>query len=154
MHTPSIAFRHLPPKEGCRKPVLGVWGPCSNCRIVRVILTTCRRHGASGNHMQVADLWWSLCHVLIPMTAMIVSGSGYHSRVGFTSHTHSQLIPPPHLSITSWFPDRFTDCSSPWYNRTGWLGVKHQLTYSLIVRWYPQLAWTSQGSLCHVLHHK
>ena len=22
--TPSIAFRHLPPKEGCRKPVLGV----------------------------------------------------------------------------------------------------------------------------------
>ena len=24
-HTPSIAFRHLPPKEGCRKPVLGVW---------------------------------------------------------------------------------------------------------------------------------
>ena len=21
--------------------------------------------------------------------------------------------------------------SSPWYNRTGWLGVKHQLTYSL-----------------------
>ena len=25
-HTPSIAFRHLPPKEGCRNPVLGVWG--------------------------------------------------------------------------------------------------------------------------------
>ena len=24
-HTPSIAFHHLPPKEGCRKPVLGVW---------------------------------------------------------------------------------------------------------------------------------
>ena len=24
-HTPSIAFRHLPPKEGCRKPVLGVY---------------------------------------------------------------------------------------------------------------------------------
>ena len=24
-HTPSIAFRHLPPKEGCRKPVPGVW---------------------------------------------------------------------------------------------------------------------------------
>ena len=25
-HTPSIAFRHLPPrKEGCRKPVLWVW---------------------------------------------------------------------------------------------------------------------------------
>ena len=24
-HTPSIAFRHLPPKEGCRKQVLGVW---------------------------------------------------------------------------------------------------------------------------------
>ena len=24
-HTPSIAFRHLPPKEGCRKPTLGVW---------------------------------------------------------------------------------------------------------------------------------
>ena len=23
--TPSTAFRHLPPKEGCRKPVLGVW---------------------------------------------------------------------------------------------------------------------------------
>ena len=24
-HTPSIAFRHLPPKEeGCRKPVFGV----------------------------------------------------------------------------------------------------------------------------------
>ena len=23
-HAPSIAFRHLPPKEGCRKPVLGV----------------------------------------------------------------------------------------------------------------------------------
>ena len=23
-HTPSTAFRHLPPKEGCRKPVLGV----------------------------------------------------------------------------------------------------------------------------------
>ena len=23
--TPSIAFRHLPPKEGCRKPVPGVW---------------------------------------------------------------------------------------------------------------------------------
>ena len=25
VHTPSIAFRHLPPKEGCHKPVLGVW---------------------------------------------------------------------------------------------------------------------------------
>ena len=26
-HTPSIAFRHFPPKkEGCRQPVLGVWG--------------------------------------------------------------------------------------------------------------------------------
>ena len=24
-HTLSIASRHLPPKEGCRKPVLGVW---------------------------------------------------------------------------------------------------------------------------------
>ena len=24
-HTPSITFRHLPPKEGCRKPVLGDW---------------------------------------------------------------------------------------------------------------------------------
>jgi len=24
VHTPSIAFRHLPPKEGCRKPLLGV----------------------------------------------------------------------------------------------------------------------------------
>ena len=24
IHTPSIAFRHLPPEEGCRKPVLGV----------------------------------------------------------------------------------------------------------------------------------
>jgi len=23
-HTPSTAFRHLPPKEGCRKPVLGI----------------------------------------------------------------------------------------------------------------------------------
>ena len=23
-HTPSTAFRHLPPKEGCRKPMLGV----------------------------------------------------------------------------------------------------------------------------------
>ena len=22
-------------------------------------------------------------------------------------------------------------CVSPWYNRTGWLGVKHQLTYLL-----------------------
>ena len=22
--TPSVAFRHLPPKEGCRKPVAGV----------------------------------------------------------------------------------------------------------------------------------
>ena len=25
LHTPSIAFWHLPPMEGCRKPVLGVW---------------------------------------------------------------------------------------------------------------------------------
>ena len=24
-HTPSTAFRHLPPKVGCRKPVLEVW---------------------------------------------------------------------------------------------------------------------------------
>ena len=24
-HTPSIAFRYFHPKEGCRKPVLGVW---------------------------------------------------------------------------------------------------------------------------------
>ena len=24
VHTPSIAFRHLPPKEGCRIPVIGV----------------------------------------------------------------------------------------------------------------------------------
>ena len=23
-HTPCIVFRHLPPKEGCRKPMLGV----------------------------------------------------------------------------------------------------------------------------------
>ena len=23
--TPSIAFRHLPPKEGCRRPVLGLY---------------------------------------------------------------------------------------------------------------------------------
>ena len=29
-HTPSIAFRHLPPKEGCCKPVLGVWGTPSD----------------------------------------------------------------------------------------------------------------------------
>ena len=28
MHTPSIAFQHLPPKEGCRKPVLWV---CTTC---------------------------------------------------------------------------------------------------------------------------
>ena len=21
------------------------------------------------------------------------------------------------------------DCHSPWYNRNGWLGVKHQVTY-------------------------
>ena len=28
-HTPSIAFQHFPPKEGCRKPVLGVCAqPC------------------------------------------------------------------------------------------------------------------------------
>jgi len=30
-HTPNIAFRHRPPKEGCRKPVLGVWAPGSRC---------------------------------------------------------------------------------------------------------------------------
>ena len=30
-HTPSIAFRQLPPKEGCRKPVLGVCC-CPCCR--------------------------------------------------------------------------------------------------------------------------
>ena len=23
-------------------------------------------------------------------------------------------------------------CVSPWYNRTGWLGVKHQLAYLLV----------------------
>ena len=28
MHSPSIAFRHLLLKEGCRKPVLGVCEPC------------------------------------------------------------------------------------------------------------------------------
>ena len=40
-HTPSIAFRHFPPrKEGCRKPVLGVWdfpfnGVTSCCSVWR-----------------------------------------------------------------------------------------------------------------------
>ena len=36
VHTPSIAFRHLPPKEGCRKPVLlagfGSGAPCHRCK--------------------------------------------------------------------------------------------------------------------------
>ena len=32
-------------------------------------------------------------------------------------------------------------CVSPWYNRTGWLGVKHQLTYLLII-----------GGSCHKSH--
>ena len=32
-HTPNIAFRHLPPKEGCRKPELGVClYPCRHAR--------------------------------------------------------------------------------------------------------------------------
>ena len=43
-HTPSIAFRHLPPRneDGCRKPVLGVWsgvepvGPASGHQRRRV----------------------------------------------------------------------------------------------------------------------
>ena len=33
-HTPSIGFRHLPPKGGCRKPVLGVWWEASHCLAV------------------------------------------------------------------------------------------------------------------------
>ena len=33
-YTPSIAFRHLPPKEGCRKPVLGVWGNGCTCYLL------------------------------------------------------------------------------------------------------------------------
>ena len=37
-----------------------------------------------------------------------------------STHTH----PPP---LLPW---------SPWYNRTGWLGVKHQLTY-LLLPWPP-----------------
>ena len=35
-HTPSTAFRHLPPKAGCRKPVLGVWAPRLSRRGVKV----------------------------------------------------------------------------------------------------------------------
>ena len=34
-HTLSIAFRHLPPKEGCRKPVFGVWIVPSVCLLYR-----------------------------------------------------------------------------------------------------------------------
>ena len=34
-HTLSIAFRHLPPKEGCRKPAFGVWIVPSVCLLYR-----------------------------------------------------------------------------------------------------------------------
>ena len=43
-HTPSIAFRHLPPKEGCRKPVLGVLGVgvwVYVCECVRALVGGC-----------------------------------------------------------------------------------------------------------------
>ena len=33
-------------------------------------------------------------------------------------------------TVNDWHISLFT---SPWYNRTGWLGVKHQLTYLLII---------------------
>ena len=33
LHTPGIAFRHLPPKEGCRKPMLRVGGGGVDVRV-------------------------------------------------------------------------------------------------------------------------
>ena len=36
----------------------------------------------------------------------------------------------PLLHVSSYW-GRFFGQASPWYNRTGWLGVKHQLTYLL-----------------------
>ena len=42
--TPSIVFRHSPPKEGCRKPVLGVW------------VSTTLRASLSGTFLQRKDV--------------------------------------------------------------------------------------------------
>ena len=40
VHTPSIAFRHLPPKEGCRKPVLGVLSKAGGATSLLVIINS------------------------------------------------------------------------------------------------------------------
>ena len=43
-----------------------------------------------------------------------------------------------------------TTCVSPWYNRTGWLGVKHQVTY-LITYWTQDLSVSLSLSLIIIL---
>ena len=41
----------------------------------------------------------------------------------FEKNEHTEVAPLPNIYKT------FT-AQSPWYNHTGWLGVKHQVTYS------------------------
>ena len=43
--------------------------------------------------------------------------------------------------------------SSPWYNRTGWLGVKHQLTYllSLSLIFSTTILWSERAISCFLL---
>ena len=38
-----------------------------------------------------------------------------------------------------------TKCVLPWYNLTGWLSVKHQLTYLLLLKAWPLLPLASEG---------
>ena len=39
---------------------------------------------------------------------------------------------------------------SPWYNRTGWLGVKHQLTYSIFIIFISSFYFYEQESFVYM----
>ena len=70
-HTPSIAFRHLPPKEGCCKPALGV---CA-------LHWHSRRGGDRGREMGGGGWGWAVKVVHNDVWIMCVS-PGYVTVVG------------------------------------------------------------------------
>ena len=87
-------------------------------------------------------MWWTVGHSLTRCTDIAIGSCTWgrlevgvvmlHRRGHCFLHGHSPWAYSENMRMFCFAPLKISILltpSSPWYNRTGWLGVKHQLTY-------------------------
>ena len=115
------------------------WGGCTEIYGMVIIQTTSACNPILCQRLRIGtrNVW--LCYCFVGVFALPSSLPHTHTHTHTHKLTYSSSHPHPHASKQTYMHTSNTHnymslstYISPWYSRTGWLGIKHQVTYSLL----------------------